>query len=176
MELKKEDFYSGAFLSYLLNNGIVPALFDENNTEGRKIYDFTTDKGDFRVYVKYIAAPTSKSEIKNQRTWSFPFTDVQIDEIRELEKYNSRLIKFIFICGLKKLNGSKIAIADISDVFQCIDINRTDKYKAQAVKIRYIKKHRNFDMYGTARSDKNKFNDNTIKIKHNNIEEIFGIK
>jgi len=37
-----------------------------------------------------------------------------------------------------------------------------------------LKGHRNFNIYGTARSDKINTVDNTLKVKVNNINEIFG--
>lgn len=57
MNLVKEDFYCGTFLSYLLNNNIVPALFDEKEDFNRKIYDFITNTGSYRTYVKSSDRP-----------------------------------------------------------------------------------------------------------------------
>lgn len=53
-----------AFLSFLLNNGIVPALFEERVDINRKIYDFSTNKGDFRVYVKCTQSSSSENKKK----------------------------------------------------------------------------------------------------------------
>lgn len=94
--IKKEDFYCGAFLSVLLNNRIVPALFEERIDANRKIYDFTTDKGDFRIYIKYAEKPSSKSKIKDSFIWNFSFTENQIDEINAINS-EGRNLYFIFI-------------------------------------------------------------------------------
>jgi hypothetical protein len=80
----------------------------------------------------------------------------------------------IFICGRKSFNKSRIAVVPKDIVFQCIDLNREDKYKSQEVKIRHIKGHWNFDVYGTARSDKVKGKDNTLKVRIKNIDDVFG--
>lgn len=171
--IKKEDFYCGAFLSVLLNNRIVPALFEERIDANRKIYDFTTDKGDFRIYIKYAEKPSSKSKIKDSFIWNFSFTENQIDEINAINS-EGRNLYFIFICGRKSFNKSRIAVVPKDIVFQCIDLNREDKYKSQEVKIRHIKGHWNFDVYGTARSDKVKGKDNTLKVRIKNIDDVFG--
>lgn len=51
MKFKEADFYYGAVLSLLFNNGIDPALVESSNS--RQIYDFTTDNVDFRLFIKY---------------------------------------------------------------------------------------------------------------------------
>ena len=173
MGLTREDFFCGAFLSYLLNNGIVPALFEERIDPNRKIYDFTTDKGDFRVYVKFSENPASKSDQKNSSIWNFPFTENQIDELKSV-KPEGRQMYFAFVCGRTALNKSQIAIIPEGIIFQCIDIDRNNKYKGQCIKIKLVKGHWDFDVYGTARSDKVAGLDNTLKVRVKNIDELLG--
>jgi len=72
------------------------------------------------------------------------------------------------------LNKSKIAVIPKDIIFNCIDLNREDKYKSQSVKVRFIKSHRDFDIYGTTRSDKFEGKDNTFKVCIKNIDELFG--
>lgn len=175
MNITREDFYCGAFLSYLLNNGIVPALFEDRADSNRKIYDFTTNDGDFRVYVKFSESPSSESDLKGSKIWNFPFTDKQIEEIKSIEKC-SRKLYFVFVCGRKALNRSKISVAYKDMIFKCIDLNRIDKYKNQSIKVRLIKGHRDFDIYGTARADKLYNEDNTLKVKVNSIDQLFEKK
>ena len=174
MNLFKDDFYCGAFLSYLLNNKIVPALFEDKNDQNRKIYDFVTDTGDYRVYVKSSEKPSSNSRNDTCNIWTFPFTDIQIDEIRELNiNTKEKEFLFVFICGQFKLCSSKIAVIPSESVFQCIDTKRQDKYKKQNIKIRLKKSHWDFDIYGTARDDKKNGEDNTIKVRANSLDELF---
>lgn len=150
----------------------MPALFEERIDRNRKIYDFTTNEGDFRVYVKFSEKPSSESEYKSSCIWNFPFTESQMDEIKNID-INDRKLYFIFICGKKSLNKSKIAIISKDVVTKCIDLKRIEKYKNQGIKIRLIKKHWNFDIYGTARADQINGKDNTIKVRINNIDELF---
>jgi hypothetical protein len=175
VNITREDFYCGAFLSFLLNNGIVPALFEERVDTNRKIYDFMTNKGDFRVYVKSSENPSSESNFNGSSIWNFPFTEGQINEIKYIKSVN-RKFYFAFVCGRSSLNKSRIAVIPKDIIFQCIDVNRTDKYKSQSVKIRLIKGHRDFDIYGTARADKLDAKDNTLKVRVKNIDELFGRK
>lgn len=172
VNITKEDFYCGAFLSFLLNNGIVPALFDKRNDRNRKIYDFSTDKGDYRVYVKYSESPSSENTWKDSAIWNFPLTDSQIDEIKNID-VEDRELYFVFVCGNIKLNKSRIAVIKKDDIFNCIDLSRDDKYKLQNIKIRLVKGHRDFDVYGTNRSDKLGEKDNTIKSRVKNIDIFF---
>ncbi|WP_353893748.1 hypothetical protein PRVXH_000509 [Proteinivorax hydrogeniformans] len=174
--MTKGDFYCGAFLSFLLNNGIMPALFEERIDINRKIYDFTTNKDDFRVYVKYSEKPSSESESKGSSIWNFPFTDIQLDEIKDIRSTDNKKLYFAFVCGRLSLNKSRIALISHDIVLQCIELNRTAKYKDQSVKIRLIKGHWNFDVYGTKRADKLEGQDNTLKVRVKNMDEIFGIK
>jgi hypothetical protein len=173
MYVTKEDFYSGAFLSCLLNNGIVPALFENGEDNSRKIYDFTTND-DYRLYVKSSDAPSSISLKKHRAIWSFPFTDKQIDEINRIRS-NSKKLYFVFICGEEKLNKSKIAIAKDNIIFECIDTKRNEKYKQQSVKIRFIKGHWDYDFYGTALSDEKNGVDTTKKVRINEMDDVFKI-
>ncbi|AOZ93608.1 hypothetical protein [Paenibacillus crassostreae] len=173
MSLTREDFFCGAFLSYLLNNRIVPAIFEERIDPNRKIYDFTTNKGDFRVYVKSSEKPVNESSQKNGCRWNFPFTENQIDELKSV-KSEGRQMYFAFVCGKTALNKSKIAIIPESIIFKYIDIDRNNKYKGQSIKIKLVKGHWDFDVYGTARSDKVDGLDNTLKVRVKNIDELFG--
>lgn len=175
MSLTRDDFYCGAFLSYLLNNGIVPALFEDRKDLNRKVYDFTTNKGDFRVYVKCSEKPSSRSGQKNHWIWNFPFTDSQIDEIKDLRDETKQMY-FAFVCGQSVLNQSRIAVVPEDIVLKCIDINRSDKYKPQSVKVKLTKGEWNFSIYGTAKEDKDKGTgkDTAFKVRVKNIDELFA--
>ncbi len=175
MNLVKEDFYCGAFLSYLLNNKIVPTLFDDNNNLNRKIYDFTTYKGDYRAYIKSSEKPSSPAnEHKQYNIWTFPFTENQIEDIKSLKNnINNRELNFIFVCGQPKLSQSKIAVINTEILFKCIDVNRKDKYKQQNIKIKLRKGSWNFGVYGTNWDDKINGRDNTLSVGTNSIDYAF---
>src|SRR5690554_2521620 len=74
------DFYYGAVLSVMLSRGVVPALFQES-TE-RRLYELTTDKDEYRLYLKYRSAPCNQSV--SSRLWNFSFS---MDEIQLIKQY-----------------------------------------------------------------------------------------
>lgn len=115
----------------------------------------------------------AKSDSKGSYIWNFPFTDSQIDEIENMEN-NYRDLYFIFVCGRKSLNKSRIAVVPKNVIFQCVDFKRIQKYKSQSIKIRLIKGHWDFNIYGTARADKINGHNNTLKVRTNSIDEFFG--
>ena len=59
-KIKVADFYYGAVLSMLFSHGIKPALVE--NGADRQVYDITTNKSEFRLYVKYRANKTDTKE------------------------------------------------------------------------------------------------------------------
>ena len=76
--LKKADFYYGAVLSTLINRGICPALVESG--QDRQIYDFTTDKKEFRLFLKYRSQPI-KTKDPEYSSWQFNFS---ADDKKEL--------------------------------------------------------------------------------------------
>ena len=174
MNLAKEDFYCGAFLSYLINSNAAPALFDDVQDSSRKIYNVSTDKEvNYTVYVKSCEKP-SKSKNGMSNLWTFPFTEKQIDEILKISKnIQCEKFKFIFICGQERLNESTISVILFEELLQCIDIDRENRYKMQKVMIRLDKGQKAFRVYGTARDEKINRMDNTLRIKTNRIDSAF---
>lgn len=76
--LKEADFYYGAVLSTLINRGICPALVESG--KDRQIYDFVTNKKEFRLFVKYRSKPIN-TKTPEYSSWQFHFSD---DGKREL--------------------------------------------------------------------------------------------
>lgn len=146
MKVTCQDFYCGAFLSILLNNNISPTLFDNQKDLNRRIYDFTTDNGDYRVYVKHTVNNVNDND-ENPR-WNFVFTKAQIDEIQRLHT-EKKILRFVFVCGREKLQDSIIAVLSKEDLLDCIEVTREDRYKKQTISIMLPKGRRNFEVYGT---------------------------
>jgi hypothetical protein len=105
-KLLESDFYYGAILSTLLNNGICPMLI-EGGTD-RQVYDFTTNEKDFRMFAKYRSAPIP-TKTEGYYSWQFVFSDNDIFEIREYLD-SGREFELGLVCGSDSLNKSQYVV------------------------------------------------------------------
>lgn len=158
----KADFYYGAFLSVLVNNGINPAIVGIGDK--RNIYDVSTDNGDYRMYTKYVVNSNPKDKL-----WNLMITESEADEMNRLISENDSLL-FIIICAYKQVrtNNTEIAALYPSELKSCIDLDcKINK------NLRLSMKHSlNLSIYGTHRADKIEGEDNTIKIPRRRILEL----
>lgn len=163
--LKKADFYYGSLLSILVNGGIVPALF-ENDYENRQIYKFSTNKDNYLMYTKFLTSPTGTKDF----TWSFVFTDKELQEIKSLKEENESLI-FAFICCQKNINDTnqEIAIVNWNEFIECVDVDKEAILGTPRLSIKLIKGARSFRIYGSKLSDRLEERDSTIRIERNRI-------
>ena len=104
--LKEADFYYGAVLSTLINRGICPALVESG--KDRQIYDFVTNKKEFRLFVKYRSRPIN-TKTPEYSSWQFHFSD---DDKRELTLFMSdeKHLSVGLVCGEDQLNKSQYAV------------------------------------------------------------------
>lgn len=80
--LKEADFYYGAVLSTLINPlGFVRLLVESG--KDRQIYDFMTNKKEFRLFVKYRSRPLN-TKTPEYSSWQFHFSD---DDKREIDTF-----------------------------------------------------------------------------------------
>jgi hypothetical protein len=159
--VRKADFYYGAMLSGLVNNGIAPAIIEPGDS--RRIYSLTTDKGNFRIYAKYRSAPEKRQNTDTQR-WQFTFSPEEIQYIRTYTEDGHKLF-FALICGQEDLQNSEIAFLSLDEVKDCLDVDyeRPSYY----INIKVVKGSRVLRAHGTGRSDLLNDKDNTIRIQRN---------
>ncbi len=162
-KLNKSDFYYGAFLTKVLDNGNKPALISKDM--GRCIYKLTTNKKDYIVYMKYASNVN-----KRYRRWAFNYTDNNIEEITRYIDKGEEII-FAYICTYKNLKDSEIGIANLEELKKCID---PECYRNQSNRVTiYKKKHSPvLRMYGTKRADIKDGEDYTIHLDRNRINEL----
>ena len=115
-KLLESDFYYGAILSTLLNNGICPMLI-EGGTD-RQVYDFTTDQKDFRMFAKYRSSPIN-TKTEDYFSWQFIFSDNDINEIKEYLK-SEKEFSLVLVCGADSLKQSQYAILKREDIEKLI--------------------------------------------------------
>ncbi len=163
--VRKADFYYGAFLSVIMNNGIRPVIVEVGDK--RNIYDITTDKYDYRIYTKY-----SVNSNLNDNLWNVIFVESEIEEMKELIDSHDKLL-FVIICTYKniKSNNTEIVILNAKDLKNCIDLN-CEMNDNLRLSIRKVKHSKYLRVYGTHRSDKKDGEDNTIKILRRRILEL----
>lgn len=115
-KLKEFDFFYGAVLSTLLNKGICPMLVEGN--DDRRIYDLTTDKGDFRLFLKYRSLP-NQTKKDGYLSWQFSLSP---DDKNELMRFSasSKLLSLGLICGNNDMNKSEYAVLHMDEIQQLI--------------------------------------------------------
>ena len=161
--VRKADFYYGAMLSGLVNNGIAPAIIEPGDS--RRIYSLTTNSGNYRIYAKFVSTPTKRQKADTQ-LWQFTFSPKEIQYIRDYREDNHK-IYFAFICGQQDLQNSEIAFMSLEEVVDCLDIyyERSNYH----ITIRYVKNSHGLRAHGTGRADILDGQDNTIRIHRNYI-------
>ena len=157
--VRKADFYYGSMLSGLVNNGIAPAIIEPGDS--RRIYELTTNKGDFLIYAKYVSAPMPRQRTDAQ-LWQFSFTSDEIRFIREHSEDRHKLY-FAFICGQRNFQDSEIAFLSLDEVKKCLDVDHErPNYR---VSIKTVRGSRYLRAYGTGLADILNGQDNTIRIQ-----------
>lgn len=117
--LKTADYYYGAVLSTLFNNHINPALIESG--DDRQVYDFTTNKGDFRMFVKY-RAEKKPTKTDGYFSWEFNLTG-DAEEIKEYIRQGKHLVLFL-VCGSENLKESELAILDTDDLVELFELGK----------------------------------------------------
>lgn len=116
-KLKAADFYYGAVLSILFNNRINPAIVQGG--EDRQVYDFATNNGEFRLFIKYR---TNKKAVKKEDyySWNFVFSDSDKEEIKDYIKQGCNLFVAL-LCGVDELSNSEIMILNKDEIIELIE-------------------------------------------------------
>lgn len=118
--LKKADFYYGAILSHLVNEKAFPALIEEG--AGRRMYAFTTNQGNFRLYAKYRANPTDTKR-SDYSSWQFTFMQ---NETIELRRYldDKAPLSMALVCGTEALDGCEIAFLHKAEIAEILNAGK----------------------------------------------------
>lgn len=156
-KIKIADFYYGAVLSMLFNNRIIPALVEGD--DDRQVYDMTTNKGSYRLFIKYRA---DKQSVKtpDYNSWVFTLTDT---DKKEIQSYidNSYNLVLALVCGVSGLNDSEIAVLDKDQIRQILGLGKNS--------ITISRKKSEHAYRISIGGGRNK----AIQIKTNQFEEIF---
>jgi len=169
MRVYKGDFYYGALLSVLINNGISPYILE--TSDSRKIFELSTNSGKYKIYTKYVTSPKRGSNGK-RLLWNFTFNKKEIEEIKRLLNNEGNLY-FAFVCGQKEFEtgNCEITLLSAEQLKECINIE--NPYGDQErLSIRKNKGAHSLSVYGSKKADKLNNEDNTIKISRDWIKAL----
>jgi len=145
--VKKIDYYCGAFLSYLISNGITPALFEAG--EKSRIVKFSNNHYDFKVYIKY-STNCKISDRKNTRKWDIFFTERELDMLQNFPEQNRKHF-IVMVCTDDNLKENEIAVLDYGDGLLCLGNDTINKERR--ISVVHKKGSPYMRCYGTARSE-----------------------
>ena len=165
-KVNKMDFQCGAFLSYLISNGVKePTLFEAS--EQSKIVKFTLRDKDYCAYLKYVSRST-KSVVaeKSYTRWDIPFTDKEKQFLRNSFEEMGKENIVVLVCTNESFKDTYFAIINLESALMCIG---EDCINAQSrISIKRMKGSKYVSCYGTALSD-----ENAIQLKYD-FDEVFG--
>lgn len=120
-KLKEADFYYGSIISMLLNNNICPVLV-EGGTD-RQIYEFTTNEGEFKLFLKYRSEPIP-TKTDGYQSWQFVFSG---DDVTELRRFidDEKHLSVGLVCGMNSLSSSEYAVLHKKEISQLLDAGKT---------------------------------------------------
>lgn len=156
--IKVADFYYGSVLSMLFNSNLTPALVESNND--RQIYMVTVNQGECMLYIKYRG---DKSILKNQdyHSWQFTFSQKEVSELESILR-DGRNLAMALVCGVEGLSDSEIAVLDVQEVRELLNLNKTSITISRKKNERYYR-----ISVGGGR-------DNALQVKANQFEKIFN--
>lgn len=154
----KLDYFVGAFLSVIINSAKkVPVLIDE--TETSKVLNFSTDNGDYNVFVKYSTAIRHSDKrvdekVKDKMTCDILFNEKEYkilsDSFTEVDKRNF----VVAVCtNGNKLNENYIVVIPYDIAMRCLAV--ANNSKARRITITRLGKEGTYKCYGVNGSIKN---------------------
>lgn len=112
VRIKETDFYHGAFITSMLNNGYRFSLLDEY--EKRRSYLVERENDQSIVYKKYVSAARTN---RNGHKWFFNFTKQEVDKILNYDLP----VHIALICGYgDNGTGGEFIILTLNEFLQCI--------------------------------------------------------
>ncbi len=166
--INKIDYFCGAFLSYLISNGVEPTLFEAG--EKSKVVEFTIRDSVYKIFFKYS---TKKKAITKQRkaydTWNIVFAE---KELTLLEQFGDarKQVAITCFCTDEKLKDADVAVIPYADACKCLGLMQDEINKQRVITIRHLKGSSKLLCHGTGLSQ-----DNAIEIPHN-FEKFFGLE
>lgn len=110
------DFYHGILSTVLLRQNF--QLVQLQSYKTRRTYKVKRGGEQFIIYAKYASKPTSENR-RGGYTWSFAFTDEEIEKIKGYMKEEKNM-KVALISRYNKQRGGELAILDRKEFLKCV--------------------------------------------------------
>lgn len=152
-KINKADFYYGAFLSYLISNGVKePVMFD--GVEKNKVITFGLKDKNYNMYLKYATnLRSSKKTGLVFSNWAVGFSEKEMLYLsEEFEKTGYENI-VVMVCTNDKLKDSCCAVLTYNQAMKCLGKDAVNEQRRIVVK--HQKHSKNIFCYGTGLSDEN---------------------
>lgn len=163
--VNKVDFYCGAFLSYLITNGVEPTLFDASDKS--KIIKFSQKSVDYNVYLKYVSTSKSSTQGGKEYTrWDVMFTKNEMAILNNSFKEDNKTNLVVLVCANENFKDTYFAIIELKDALKCLGQDTINEQ--HRISVKRLKGSKYVNCYGTALAD-----DKAIRIK-NNYDSYFG--
>ena len=148
----KINYYCGAFLSYLITNGVEPTLFEA--TVRSQVVKFSLRDKTYKAYVKYVGKPRmSTVGGKTFSNWDSSFTPNERENIRTGFSDGSSEAIVVTVCTTPDFDYTEFAVLPLEDALKCMGDDNINKRPRITYKLQKNGKHLKY--YGTTISDKN---------------------
>lgn len=149
MKVRKTDYYCGAFLSYLISNGVEPMLFDEGKDS--KTIRFSVRDKDYKAFVKYSASPR---KTRTGTHWDVEFTEKEVNFLEMFpEKDRENIV--VIICTTRDFGETIFAVFPQTTAMACLGKDAVNKKRR--ISVEHKKKCRKLQVYGTAIDQKSPY-------------------
>lgn len=143
VRIRETDYHHGAFTAALVNGGFQIMLFE--TIETRRSYRVLRGEESYLIYSKFASKPSSNKNGRRSVTWSFVFSEDEINKIKEYQAAgNHCLIALTAHYGHN--DGGELAILTISEFLRSIG---AEWHRGDA-RVAILKEHRRqVKVYGT---------------------------
>ena len=166
-KINKADYFYGAFLSYLISNGIEPTLFETGDKI--RILEFLIRNTTYKAYLKYSTTKrTTIEQEKETQRWDIVFSSNELKIMQNFGEDNKKAV-IIFICTDEELSNTDIAILPYPEACKCMGLGVDRKNNQRRISIQHSKHSRWFQCYGTGLADTS-----AIEVPYN-FQKSFGL-
>ena len=166
-KINKIDFYCGAFLSFLVSNGVEPTLFEVGDKS--RILEFLLKQTKYKAFLKYSAK--KRSAVKQGKTvyrWDIGFSQKECEMLEQFDDPNRNVV-IVCVCTDPDMKETDFAVLSYEDARKCMGLGEDRTNEQRRISVQYVKGSSKLRCYGTGLSS-----DNAVETPHN-YEKVFGL-